>query len=76
MAPQASWTQVGGPKPGPSQKFEIPKNPKNDTSVDPKQQYISRLSKTCMYKTAWQTKEETSARHSTSYTAMSGRVSC
>ena len=51
-------------------------NPKNDTSVDPKQQYISRLSKTCMYKTAWQTKEETSARHSTSYTAMSGRVSC
>ena len=32
----------------------------------PKQQYISRLSKTRMYKTAWQTKEETSARHSTS----------
>ena len=34
----------------------------NDTSVDPKQQYISRLSKTRMYKTVWQTKEETSAR--------------
>ena len=37
-------------------------NRPNDTSVDPKQQYISRLSKTRMYKTAWQTKEETSAR--------------
>ena len=51
-------------------------NNNNDTSVDPKQQYISRLSKTRMYKTAWQTKEETSARHSTSYTAMLGRVFC
>ena len=34
--------------------------------------YISILSKTRMHKTAWQAKEETSARHLTSYTAMLG----
>ena len=34
-----------------------------------REQYISRLSKTCMYKTAWQTKEKTVARDTTSYTA-------
>ena len=58
-----SRAQVGGPTPGPNGWAQagpkwaqarnlgpqkIPKN--NDTSVDPKQQYISRLSKTCVYK--------------------------
>ena len=41
-------------RPGQHQfKRELPQGnsgKKNDTSVDPKQQYISRLSKTCVYK--------------------------
>ena len=51
-------------------------NKKNDTSVDPKQQYISELSKTRMYKAAHEVSScslwSTPSEHSDIYAALMG----